>query len=301
MITQKPRILIRQDGRDLAFCHLQFRKALSSYVTGQNSAGRKLTKTELRQNLADHLCLSEESINNYAKGYNGPANIEVVQKMAAYLKMDWIDLMKEVPPMSELSNKKIEEMENELDIKIEEQPAPAKEIAYQPTDFERMTTWNAVRDIFKALQVFVMFFEDDHSVILDLKDPSSDPIIRCYHYCWTVLHKNMLDIPDSVYNDLENLITELQYWIYGLPLDEYYCDPDEIEENVVKLRCFGKLYSLRLNDDFHNEYSEWAEYVTSRVLKDYYSEIRRIFKNYIPREPVAGRACPQSNDKIEEK
>ncbi len=278
MITQKPRILIRQDGRNLAFCHLKFRKALSTYVTGSNSAGRKLTKTELRQDLAEHLCLSEESINNYAKGYNGPAGIEIVQKMAAYLEMDWTELMKEVSTMTDEVNRKMVEMENRKETNTAHPQEKAGDSSCPITDFERMTAWNAVREIYKALRVFVMFFEGDHSVILDLKDSSSDPIIRSYYYCWTILHKNMLDIPDSVYNDLEALLRELRYWIYGLPENEHEMD------TKPKLQYFGRIFFLELNDEFETEYSEWAEQVTYWLVQDFYSVIRVIFKNYIPRE-----------------
>ena len=102
MRTQKPRILTRKDGRELAFCHLKFRKALSNYVNKRRDEGLKITQTELSQNLADHLCLSLDSINNYKKGHNGPASIEVVQNMAAYLELEWTELMKEVSPMAEM-------------------------------------------------------------------------------------------------------------------------------------------------------------------------------------------------------
>ena len=74
MRTRRPRCLIRQDGRDLAFCHLKFRKALSRYIDKRRDEGRRITQTQLCQNLADHLHLSQDSIDNYRKGYNGPAS-----------------------------------------------------------------------------------------------------------------------------------------------------------------------------------------------------------------------------------
>lgn len=300
MRTQKPRILAKKDGRELAFCHLKFRKALSNYVNKRRDEGCKITQTELSQNLADHLCLSLDSINNYKKGHNGPASIEVVQDMAAYLELEWTELMKEVSPMAEM---KMAEKEMSEKIKIEtekKEPNKGKVNAepldintYQLTEYEKMAAWTAVREVYKALLIFVSFFEGDYSVELDLEDSSSDPIIRSYNYCWTILHKHMLDIPCNTYEKLEELIRELQYWIYGLP--EYDINNYDPAEEIEKLRYFESLWYLELNEEFEEEDNEWKERVTSFVVNEFYKAIRQILKNYIPREPAAGGACPQTN------
>ena len=101
MRTRRPRSLIRQDGRDLAFCHIKFRTALRRHVDKRRDEGVRITQTELCQKLADHLNLSQDSIDNYRKGYNGPASIEVVKDIAGYLEVEWTELMKEVTPMAD--------------------------------------------------------------------------------------------------------------------------------------------------------------------------------------------------------
>ena len=295
MRTQKPRILIRKDGCDLAFCHLRFTKALRNYVNKRREDGCMITQTALCQNLADHLCLSLDSINNYRKGHNGPASIGVVQDMAAYLELEWTELMKEVSPMSEkmvekeiAEKKKLEAEKKQMD-KEKENAEPAAAQTYQLSEYEINASWTAVREVYKALLFFVSFFEGDYSVELDLEDASADPVIMAYEHCWTVLHKQMLDIPHSTYENLKELIRELQYWIYGLPV--YDIDDYDPAEELEKLRYFDSLWYLELKEEFEVEENAWKDRVTTWVVREFYEAVRQILKNYIPREPAVGDAC----------
>ena len=148
--------------------------------------------------------------------------------------------------------------------------------------------------------VFVSFFEGDHSVVLDLEDSGSDPIIRCYDYCWKVLHRNLLDIPDQTYEQLYELIKELGYWVYGLP-EEPVDDDFVTVDKGIRMDYFANLFALELSDEMEVEESEWAEKVTAWLVDDYYDAIRQILKNFIPREPAAGMGCPQKNPNVAEK
>ena len=341
MRTRRPRSLIRQDGRDLAFCHIKFRTALRRHVDKRRDEGVRITQTELCQKLADHLNLSQDSIDNYRKGYNGPASIEVVKNIAGYLEVEWTELMKEVTPMADkkMAEKKMTvNKSNEKNITNEasrqetpaspvEQTTPevafspagqtAPEVAFSPagqttpevnfsnnaaplTEFEKASAWLAVRDVYKAMCVFVSFFEGDHSVVLDLEDSGSDPIIRCYDDCWKVLHRNLLDIPDQTYEKLYELIKELGYWVYGLP-EEPVDDDFVTVDKGIRMDYFAKLFALELSDEMEVEESEWAEKVTAWLVDDYYDAIRQILKNFIPREPAAGMGCPQKNPNVAEK
>ena len=336
MRTRRPRSLIRQDGRDLAFCHIKFRTALRRHVDKRRDEGVRITQTELCQKLADHLNLSQDSIDNYRKGYNGPASIEVVKNIAGYLEVEWTELMKEVTPMADKKmtvNKSIEKnitneaSRQETPASPVEQTTPevafspagqtAPEVAFSPagqttpevnfsnnaaplTEFEKASAWLAVRDVYKAMCVFVSFFEGDHSVVLDLEDSGSDPIIRCYDYCWKVLHRNLLDIPDQTYEQLYELIKELGYWVYGLPEDPVDDDFVTVDKGI-RMDYFANLFALELSDEMEVEESEWAEKVTAWLVDDYYDAIRQILKNFIPREPAAGMGCPQKNPNVAEK
>ena len=329
MRTRRPRSLIRQDGHDLAFCHIKFRTALRRHVDRRRDEGVRITQTELCQKLADHLNLSQDSIDNYRKGYNGPASIEVVKNIAGYLEVEWTELMKEVTPMADkkMAEKKMTvNKSNEKNITNEasRQETPASpveqttpEVAFSAagqttpevnfsnnaaplTEFEKASAWLAVRDVYKAMCVFVSFFEGDHSVVLDLEDSGSDPIIRCYDYCWKVLHRNLLDIPDQTYEKLYELIKELGYWVYGLP-EEPVDDDFVTVDKGIRMDYFAKLFALELSDEMEVEESEWAEKVTAWLVDDYYDAIRQILKNFIPREPAAGMGCPQKNPNVAEK
>ena len=341
MRTRRPRSLIRQDGRDLAFCHIKFRTALRRHVDKRRDEGVRITQTELCQKLADHLNLSQDSIDNYRKGYNGPASIEVVKNIAGYLEVEWTELMKEVTPMADkkMAEKKMtvnKSIEKNITNEASRQETPASpveqttpevafspagqtapEVAFSPagqttpevnfsnnaaplTEFEKASAWLAVRDVYKAMCVFVSFFEGDHSVVLDLEDSGSDPIIRCYDYCWKVLHRNLLDIPDQTYEQLYELIKELGYWVYGLP-EEPVDDDFVTVDKGIRMDYFANLFALELSDEMEVEESEWAEKVTAWLVDDYYDAIRQILKNFIPREPAAGMGCPQKNpNKAEE-
>ena len=341
MRTRRPRSLIRQDGRNLAFCHIKFRTALRRHVDKRRDEGVRITQTELCQKLADHLNLSQDSIDNYRKGYNGPASIEVVKNIAGYLEVEWTELMKEVTPMADKKMTVNKSIEKNITNEASRQETPASpveqttpeqttpEVAFSPTEqttpevafspagqttpevnfsnnaaplteFEKASAWLAVRDVYKAMCVFVSFFEGDHSVVLDLEDSGSDPIIRCYDYCWKVLHRNLLDIPDQTYEQLYELIKELGYWVYGLP-EEPVDDDFVTVEKGIRMDYFANLFALELSDEMEVEESEWAEKVTAWLVDDYYDAIRQILKNFIPREPAAGMGCPQKNpNKAEE-
>ena len=326
MRTRRPRSLIRQDGHDLAFCHIKFRTALRRHVDRRRDEGVRITQTELCQKLADHLNLSQDSIDNYRKGYNGPASIEVVKDIADYLEVEWTELMKEITPMAD-KKMTVNKSRQETPASPVEQTTPevafspagqtAPEVAFSPagqttpevnfsnnaaplTEFEKASAWLAVRDVYKAMCVFVSFFEGDHSVVLDLEDSGSDPIIRCYDYCWKVLHRNLLDIPDQTYEQLYELIKELGYWVYGLP-EEPVDDDFVTVDKGIRMDYFANLFALELSDEMEVEESEWAEKVTAWLVDDYYDAIRQILKNFIPREPAAGMGCPQKNpNKAEE-
>ena len=336
MRTRRPRSLIRQDGRDLAFCHIKFRTALRRHVDKRRDEGVRITQTELCQKLADHLNLSQDSIDNYRKGYNGPASIEVVKDIADYLEVEWTELMKEVTPMADKKMTVNKSIEKNITNEASRQETPASpveqttpevafspagqttpEVAFSPagqttpevnfsnnaaplTEFEKASAWLAVRDVYKAMCVFVSFFEGDHSVVLDLEDSGSDPIIRCYDYCWKVLHRNLLDIPDQTYEKLYELIKELGYWVYGLP-EEPVDDDFVTVDKGIRMDYFAKLFALELSDEMEVEESEWAEKVTAWLVDDYYDAIRQILKNFIPREPAAGMGCPQKNPNVAEK
>ena len=136
--------------------------------------------------------------------------------------------------------------------------------------------------------------------MLDLEDSGSDPIIRCYDYCWKVLRRNLLDIPDQTYEQLHELIKELGYWVYGLP-EEPVDDDFVTVDKGIRMDYFANLFALELSDEMEVEESEWAEKVTAWLVDDYYDAIRQILKNFIPREPAAGMGCPQKNpNKAEE-
>ena len=312
MRTRRPRSLIRQDGRDLAFCHIKFRTALRRHVDKRRDEGVRITQTELCQKLADHLNLSQDSIDNYRKGYNGPASIEVVKDIAGYLEVEWTELMKEVTPMADKKMTVNKSIEKNITNEASRQETPASPVeqttpevnfsnnAAPLTEFEKASAWLAVRDVYKAMCVFVSFFEGDHSVVLDLEDSGSDPIIRCYDYCWKVLHRNLLDIPDQTYEQLYELIKELGYWVYGLP-EEPVDDDFVTVDKGIRMDYFANLFALELSDEMEVEESEWAEKVTAWLVDDYYDAIRRILKNFIPREPAAGMGCPQKNPNVAEK
>ena len=315
MRTRRPRSLIRQDGRDLAFCHIKFRTALRRHVDKRRERrdeGVRITQTELCQKLADHLNLSQDSIDNYRKGYNGPASIEVVKDIADYLEVEWTELMKEITPMADKKMTVNKSIEKNITNEASRQETPASPVeqttpevnfsnnAAPLTEFEKASAWLAVRDVYKAMCVFVSFFEGDHSVVLDLEDSGSDPIIRCYDYCWKVLHRNLLDIPDQTYEKLYELIKELGYWVYGLP-EEPVDDDFVTVDKGIRMDYFANLFALELSDEMEVEESEWAEKVTAWLVDDYYDAIRQILKNFIPREPAAGMGCPQKNPNVAEK
>ena len=117
MRTRRPRSLIRQDGRDLAFCHIKFRTALRRHVDKRRDEGVRITQTELCQKLADHLNLSQDSIDNYRN-----------KDIAGYLEVEWTELMKEVTPMADKKMTVNKSIEKNITNEASRQETPASPV-----------------------------------------------------------------------------------------------------------------------------------------------------------------------------
>ena len=284
MRSRRSRILIHTDGKDLAFCHQKLKIAINDYVIRKNSEGTKITRTELRQELADHLNLSPESIKNYVQGYNGPMDIETVKRMADYLETDWIALMKEISPIAE---KRMSEIEKSMERASKTYPSTGGSRSCLMSEFEKTAAWNAVREVYQAMRGFVSYFEGEFDVPVCLDDEGVDDILASYRYCWDVMHKNMLDIPKSTYDALKRFLSELRYWIYGLPEAEY----DEYgimisEPKEYDLTYFNQLNLVGvLNEEDGIDPFEWADYVTGQLIDTFYSQIGSVLMDYRPRDP----------------
>ena len=302
MRSQKSRIMISLDNRDLAFSHLKFKNAMNTYLYRKTAEGIRMTKTDLRQDLANHLNLSPEAIKNYVQGYNGPADIEMVKKMAAYLEMDCTELMKEVSTMAE---NKMKEMEVKTEQITEQKtvqdhstlPAVANNNAvYEISEYERAISWKAVREVYNAMRYFVSYFEGEMDVVVDSRDDAYPAIVHSYNACWDTMHKYMLDIPMKTYDELKVLLTDLEYWIYGNP-SELFEENDEVKSggHGHEFVYFKQINLLDLFEELNMDPLDMIEHVTRLVINEFYDSIREILKNYIPREPAASAVCPQVN------
>ena len=288
MKSQKPRILIQKNGIDMAFSHQKLNIAMNNYIVQKREEGIRVSKTDLRQNLADHLNLSPEAIKNYVHGYNGPMDVVAVQKMGEFLGVEWIELMKEVSPMTE---KKIIDIENSIELEKEAKTTSSSSKEYFVGEYDQITARNAVVSVYHAMQNFVSYFGGEFDVPLNMKDEGVNDIIAAYHYCWQVMHHNMLDIPENTYRTLCAFLKELKYWIYGLPGAEY----DEFgimteEPSEYNLTYFGQLKMAGLlGEEDDVDPFEWAEYVTGLLIDTFYSEIAVILNAYRPQEPYHKR------------
>jgi len=283
MKSQRSRILAQIDGKDLAFCHQNLRKALNEYKNKKNANGEGITKTDLRQHLADRLNLSPESIKNYEQGYNGPMDVDTVKKMAEYLELDWTALMKEVSPMAE---KKMMEMEKSIENAMRLRQTVAEDKSYLMSEFERKAAWKAVRKVYKAMRNYVSLFEECVLVPAFMEEQGVDTVVSCYRYCEEVMHKNMLDIPEHTYNLLWEFLEELRYWIFGLPGSDFdekgYLISDPVEHELhyfPQLNMFGVLDE---NDGVNP--IEWADHLTRLMVDAFYEQIGSVLNDYRPRE-----------------
>ena len=176
------------------------------------------------------------------------------------------------------------------------QLAPANNVAYEISEYERQISWKAVREVYNAMCCFVSYFGGEIDVAVDPRDESYTAIVHSYNVCWDTMHQYMLDIPVKTYNELKVFLTDLKYWIYGAP-SELYEEDGELKsvENVHELVYFKQLNMLDLFEEMDADPFELAEYVTGLVINEFYDSVREILKDYIPREPAASAARAQAD------
>ncbi len=78
-----------EDGKQYSFNSMAFRSRIDSMAKEKG-----VSKGQIADELAERLCVTTDSINNWKYGKNGPADLDTVKKTAEILHTDWLLLVR---------------------------------------------------------------------------------------------------------------------------------------------------------------------------------------------------------------
>ena len=183
-----------------------------SFIPGE----KKVSKEQIRTDLGKYVSASPDTVKSWAKGSNGPADLELVKKIAEYFNCNYYDLLTKV------EDKNMTEEMSFMDIASEKQ---------------RIATRERVRDVYEALMEAI---EKAHRFYYrELYDYNNNELVRLYEdveyedveaaseRLGFLLWKYMLDIPADLRKKIFNLrCTEVDSFLMDttcafLPYEDY--------------------------------------------------------------------------------
>ena len=155
---------------------------------------------EHEQFLADELLVSREAIHNWRNNLNGPSGIDIIQNLATIWKVDYHCLLIE-----------IKEIETEgVTMKVNDEISYVRE---------------AIKKVYGAMDDFLEFFEKTNGLQNGTTEETRNSLLLAANvkkdYVITVLRKEMLDIPEQLYDRLYGFINDrLNYILEGEPFED---------------------------------------------------------------------------------
>ncbi len=134
MISKSSRTFIDEEGNKCRFSFTGFYAAIEKYRDTNNSNAKRITFSEIYAIISDNLNVSTEAVRNWRRGYNGPADIEIVKDIANILKCDFHSLLD------------TKEYENITSI------VEAKTVNMDPGDSENDVLMSILRDLIEIME-----------------------------------------------------------------------------------------------------------------------------------------------------
>ena len=218
------------DGTLAYFCRYNLKTAIHRAVV---SYGQKISQQAFLEEMADATGNSFSAIKHWLAGHNVPSDLEKLQAVADYLKVELTDLLE-----AEKENKA---MTNTI--------APIKAVDFSETK-------NTVRDIYIRMADYIEMFRSI-SVNCFGEDKNFVDLAETFPGLYTAIMHSRLDLPTAVFNDLSSFACNyLQQMFCYLMFNSVVADDDGcLPERIDSADRFYEEYS----DAF--EGSPWFDFI----------------------------------------
>ncbi len=191
MVSKRFRVLKRVGDKNYVFCPAALRNCISEYRHSRREQGFNEKTEDVVGELSDAALVSMDAIRNWMYGKNGPSDMDAVQAIADCMKIDSMRLL------------------------IEEEP---KIMEKTTNNMQDVVNYEKTKDVIRVVYQKMCRFLDnavenrcyDGEMIECMEDYNEGcaEFGAMYSELVSTLHCSMLDIPQSIYRQLEEIITD---------------------------------------------------------------------------------------------
>ena len=243
MVSKSFKVLEVIDEYEYVFSPFAFKALVRKYKADKKSKGETVTSEAALEEIANSAHVSVDAIKNWMYAKNGPADLETVETIATFFKVDYIELLKKQEKKSMIENT----------------------IVTHDTMINAEKTKDVIRVVYQKMSTFMdaavqeLCFDSDEETYWKYEEVYKDMV--------GTLHRSMLDIPIGIYDQLKAIAeVDLYMYMYGIPeepadvwdLSEFYdfCSSENLDGVVARM-----YYMEKKADEFYASMRE--------ILKDY--------------------------------
>ena len=104
------------ENEEYVFSANKFKKLMLNEQYSRKKEGDKCTVDELKQELAEYVCVSDETVRKWYKGANGPSSLEIIKSISNFFNVEYLDLMHKKSGGKEMVKEMINMGTNEKDV-----------------------------------------------------------------------------------------------------------------------------------------------------------------------------------------
>ncbi len=236
MVSMNYKVLEVRDGKEYVFSSHAFKQRIKTFL----ETSQFKTLEALFEDIASKAHVTADAVRNWNYAKNGPGDIEIVKILADYLNVDYKEIMR-VQEVKKMAENKSETLNTDK-------------------------TKDVIRAVYQKMADFmdVALYEVDFEECGD----SYYEYEAMYREMLNLLHRSMLDIPEKLYHQLEEMIVDkFAPYLYGYDFGmTSFWESEEFKE-------FSMTNGMGFAIDKHMAMEAEAE--------DFYKKMRVILEEYI--------------------
>ena len=246
----------KEDGVQYQFDNFRLKMFIEQKKGYLKKANLKVTQEMIRDELAEHACVSSEAIKNWTYGYNAPSDLEQIKVLAEYFEVDYHQLLREEKAMTS-----------------------AAEVRYDLTnDEQKQYTRTIVRGIYQGIINLLDKMEDYdwRFTWLDEEEPDS------------LFNDENKELVKDAYREMNgmrrDLVKQLRYSLLDLPVDFYHSMKEYLDEELyAMIKGIADIDIDRYkSDDDRNDYLHSWAWASLQLEEEVVEErLRQLFADYI--------------------
>ena len=240
-----------ENGKTYKFDSNSFMMYINRKKARGQKAGRKITQTAIREELADVAFVSQEAVKNWMYGNNAPSDIEQVKVIAEYFDVDYHELLTK---------------EEEKAMTMAAENGFGKN-----STFQQEYTKNLIRNIYHKMLTLIdeiNYYECiDHSPesfkseeIANMLRKGSADMQGSLVELEDMLHRGMLDIPATTYDKINSYI---------------------LGRLTTCVEAAAPAFLLDSSEESIEKYLEENDWVFDYMDDNYWDDLRDIFSEFI--------------------